>query len=808
MAVDKPVPVPKAKIASIDVPNFGAGLFLNGDEDAPVNALTQNKNTELDLYGYIIPRRQQARFLPDTVETTYQKFPVLWNGEVFYFTADDGKIRYCQEGDSDWTDCASPGVAATLTTALTGANNDLTYTANELGPDGNAITITYVNAGASQTLLVSVVGSAISVRLATNGSSVITSTGSTVLAALLASTAASALVSVALAAANTGAGLVTALGSTPLAGGSGTNLITTNNGGMPTFVRVLNVVMCLNGTNGDKLCYVDLSDPTFPVVKYDLVEDPTDPPTGALTALSPGPLSIYYAYSFNGAVGETNLSPILTKTMDIDRDHWADVVATPSSIEITRVGVPPTGALSWNLYLALAATGGTIQVTDMLQLATGLDLNNDTFVDNGSLSINLSSVAPQDNSTDGPKVDHGIVEDGSPILFGDVDHPYNIYIGGPGPNALYFSVSNGGYLAQPEQGTNFYPNAIVGFRNGQGIPSLTVLYSNTEGLSKQAVLEQQTVNYGDQSFTVWGVTEQHYGAAGVAAPNSTINYNGKLMFFSTDGPMSMQTQPTVQNVLSVLASAKAVDVLVRSIKNSAMKTVIGAGWNNKFMWLVATGGFDTPQQILVLDTNNKGVDGQGAWGTMDIKAQWIGVISPESDSAFVYVSQGVSTYKLQTGTSTFDNVGGTTVPFETGATGALIGMGGDAHNEWQANVQVMFDVRKLIGEMVIGVNYRNQNGRIKTKTKTIVGPTFTPSSAGGWGDPGWSYGSGPTYDSEPPISDLTGNVTAIDIRKPIQIDDNFNEAQWFFQTPKGYNNYKVRAISFEGINLGVRPDLQ
>lgn len=808
MAVDKPVPVPKAKISSVDVPNFGAGLFRNGAQDAPINSFINNKNTELDIYGFIIPRRTLSKFLPDTVETTYQKFPVLWNGEIFYFTADDGKIKFCQAGDNDWTDCATPGVAAVLTTALTGANNDLKFTALELGPDGNNITVAYINAGASKPLVVSVVGSAISVQLATNGSSTITSTGSTVLAAIIASTAASALVSAALAPANTGAGLVTVLTATHLAGGSGTNLITTNNGGMPIFLRVLNVVMCLNGTNGDKLCYVDLSDPSFPVVKYDLVADPVAAPTDALTNLTAGALSIYYAYSFNGAVGETLLSPILTESINIDRDQWQDDTALPGSIEITRTDSPPPGALSWNLYVAPAATGGSITTTDMLQLATGLDLANDTFVDNGSLSINLSSVAPQDNSTDGPRVDHGIVEDGSPILYGDVDNPYNIWIGGPGPNALYFSVSNGGYLAQPEQGSNFYPNAIVGFRNGQGIPSLTVLYSNTEGLSKQAVLEQQTVNYGDQSFTVWGVTEQHYGAAGVAAPNSLINYNGKLMFFSTDGPMTMQTQPTVQNVLSTASSAKAVDDLVRSVKNSAMKTVVGTGWNNKFMWLVATGGFDTPQQILILDTNNKGVDGNGAWYTMDIAAQWIGVISPQSDSAFVYLAQGRSTYKLLTGNSTYDSIGGVSVPFATGSTGALIGMGGDAHNEWQANVQVMFYIVGLIGDMTIGVNYRNQNGKIKTKTKLIQGPVFTPSGSGGWGDPGWGYSTGPTYSSEPVIDDTIGVVTAIDVRKAIQIDDIFNEGQWFFQTSTGYNNFKFRAVSFEGINLGVRPDLQ
>lgn len=62
---------------------------------------------------------------------------------------------------------------------------------------------------------------------------------------------------------------------------------------------------------------------------------------------------------------------------------------------------------------------------------------------------------------------------------GDEDNPYNIWIGGGGPNAMDFSVSNGGYRAEPEKGTNFYPTTIIGFRTGQGVPALTVFCTPT-----------------------------------------------------------------------------------------------------------------------------------------------------------------------------------------------------------------------------------------------------------------------------------------------------------------------------------------
>ncbi len=110
---------------------------------------------------------------------------------------------------------------ASLSTNLTGTNNDLVYTAKSRGVGGNSITVQYVDpAAASAALSVSVTGSAITVNLATDGSSVITSTADDVAAAVAASTPANALVSVADKTGNDGTGVVTALAVTPLTTGT------------------------------------------------------------------------------------------------------------------------------------------------------------------------------------------------------------------------------------------------------------------------------------------------------------------------------------------------------------------------------------------------------------------------------------------------------------------------------------------------------------------------------------------------------------------------------------------------------------
>jgi hypothetical protein len=121
---------------------------------------------------------------------------------------------------------AKAGTFATLTTALTGTNNDLTYTARAGGPAGNSVTIAYVVAGLNTALSVTVAGSAITVNVATDGAGAATSTANQVRTAVLASAAAMAVVSNVTLAEAAGTGVVTALAATALTGGSGTPSVT------------------------------------------------------------------------------------------------------------------------------------------------------------------------------------------------------------------------------------------------------------------------------------------------------------------------------------------------------------------------------------------------------------------------------------------------------------------------------------------------------------------------------------------------------------------------------------------------------
>lgn len=693
MAVDNPVKVPKRDIGSIDIPNFAGGWFFNTQQNAKKNQLVSGKNVVMTLDGLLGPRKSLQKWLPDTVEAGYDICSALVDGEIYNFTADDGKIRYIQEGDDDWSDCG------------------------------------------------------------------------------------------------------------------GDNEITTQNGGKTILLRALNAILVINGGNGDKLCYVDLTSPTFDVVKYTLVDDPDTVMTAAATGITAsGDYKIYYGYTYSGAVGETKLSPILTQAISKPRDNWDSDGSEYLTISRPDFGSEPAGSKKWNLYVALAPNGATIEDTDMLLLAGGLDLNQESVVDNGTLAIDVGrGNPPSQNSTDGPRCKYALETNGRPILYGDVDAPYNIWIGGDGEFALDFSASNGGYRAEVSKGTNYYPASIIGFRNGQGIPSLTILFSNTQGLSKQATLEQQTVNYGNQSFVVWGVTEQNYGAAGIASPLGAVNYRGQLSFPSTDGITTMDTQPQLQNVIATKSIDRDIKEYTRRFKVSALGEIVGTGWADQLLWIVPANGFDTPNEILIRDLNNDGNYNP----PLKIPAQWIGTVSPPDSPAFVFIRQGTKILKLFESFGTVDYKGGGAENFETSAKGALLGVN-DAHNAFQTVIQAVFYLIDIIGDITVGVNYRDRDGEMQTVTETYNGPKYVKSFSGGWSDPQYTYANFDAPAGWDAISQIDESASALEReteRVKVPINDLASELQWFISTPEDYCDYKLKSVSFEGENLGVKPDL-
>lgn len=119
------------------------------------------------------------------------------------------------------TSPAEADAKARLSTGVVANDNAILYTAKEAGVEGNAITVTHVDPpGNNASLTVAVVGTDITVSLATDGASAVTSKADAVVDAVNADTDAKELVAASSAVGDSnGTGTVAALAKTNLAGG-------------------------------------------------------------------------------------------------------------------------------------------------------------------------------------------------------------------------------------------------------------------------------------------------------------------------------------------------------------------------------------------------------------------------------------------------------------------------------------------------------------------------------------------------------------------------------------------------------------
>lgn len=580
----------------------------------------------------------------------------------------------------------------------------------------------------------------------------------------------------------------------------GTNVITTTGGVINSFVRTNDMLAVVNGV--DEMRYIDLG--TMNMVQYNEVTNPTTAPTANGTGMTGTTAHVYYAISFNGNAGQTKITPILDKTGD-PRTGW---VSTTKFMTITRNNTAPAGAQSWNLYICLSSQTGTPTASDMLLLASKLDISTTTYIDDGTISPQ-NVLAPTENTTKGAKVKYGIEEQGLAIFWGDPDNPYTVYIGGIDEYALQFSPTTGGYISELHKGTNYYPLMVTGFRTGQGLPAITVLFGNTQGISKQSTLTQQTVTVGDSSQSYWTETEQNYGAPSVASPYGLVNSNGVLFFVSYNGIMTIKTNPNALNVLNTIKIDKSIPLTFGSIRSDQFGKIVSAAWDSKVYFTAPTRGYTFNNQILVYDQSN---DQAPIWYVWDIQADYIGVISTSDQEAFVYFTKDNNIFRLEDNYVAQDEDGsGIAAPFATSASGTFLGFT-PAHNFLKVIKQATFYIIDAIGNITEGVTWRDRFNQVDFKNQVVPFGEYSASTTGGWDDPFYTFDNGVTaykkWDDTAPIS--ANNISSKKTKRSDLPLDNLQaiELQWNISTQLDYSSFKLRSVSYEGVNIGIRGDIR
>jgi len=120
MAVSDPVKVKGAAIVTpVQVTSFDAGLDERGDYNIPPNAMSYGRNGKVNSAGNFTKRLSKQRWLPDSVGFNSEVSTVYYGGEIIYFIADDGVIKYCRPNDNTWTDCGGSNTITTDTDVIT-----------------------------------------------------------------------------------------------------------------------------------------------------------------------------------------------------------------------------------------------------------------------------------------------------------------------------------------------------------------------------------------------------------------------------------------------------------------------------------------------------------------------------------------------------------------------------------------------------------------------------------------------------------------------------------------------------------------
>lgn len=692
MAVTDPVKVKGAAIVSSDVVSFDAGLDERGDYNIAPNALSYGRNAMVNSSGNAIKRLSKKKWLPNSVGFNGEISTVYYGGQVYYFIADDGKVKYIQENGTAWIDC--------------GGANDVT----------------------------------------------------------------------------TDAGVIT------------------------TFMRVNDWLLIMNGV--DEMRYIDLTN--FEMVQFTFVANPVSSITAAATGITTsGSFKVYYAFTYNSnGGGETAISPILTQTVSKSRSTWK--TDGTEYLTLTFNDTPPAGATSRNLYAAIALQGTTPVASDLAMLQANIPLGSASFVDNGSLGFNISfNTAPDTNSTRGLKAKSGSIANNIPVVYGDPDNPYDLNFGALTDDGVSFGANNGGQRLPLLKGTNFYPTSVVGFRNNQNIPNLLALFSSTEGVSKQQVISQKTLTYGNSTINYWGADDLNAGASSVYSPYGVVINLGELLFPSAYGISSLKTEANLQNFLSPSVVSDQVSKTYATIKNANFDKIIGAAWNNLVVFTVPSRGYNYNNQIIVRDMTNRE---KPKWAVWDLAVDWIGAISPYNQASFMYIRQGNQFFKLQeTYVAEDENADGTSTPYPVTVEGSLKAFS-QGKNSYFAATQAVFYLANFIGTVDITVTYINNKGKPKSKTKRFTNGSNRRNVLAGWGNPrlGWRSANSRMINWSTPLP-VAGEADASQkktkrcrIRLPNPV---INEAKFSISSNLENTSFDLVNANYEGVNIGVIGDI-
>lgn len=524
-------------------------------------------------------------------------------------------------------------------------------------------------------------------------------------------------------------------------------------------------------TNGvDNLSYLDI--PTLTVVPFTSLTTPT-----GLGVVVDGSLTgTTYPYRVRVSAanqGETAACAAIAVTVSALRDTWTG--SNKLTITFDRV----TGASRYVLYLGTEA-GFEYFLDSIPDPGSGTTV---TYVDNGTVALNSNRLAPNGDSTAGPKVTRATNVLGQVFMVGDTDNPYRVWFGGTGDASLDFSAFNGGGWVEVDDGGKNFPVVAKAFRTGKGDPVATVLMKGQSGHGKLIHVAMATTTVGSTVITYAAVTEAN-GEDGTDAPDAVIFAQDSLWYPSRNGMKNTRTKAQIQGVLTTDKFSSSIDPDVKNLNVKSLDKACGLEFEGRLYFAMPVGA-TANNQIWVSDLNR-----DGAWMMpWYVSADWLWLYDDNTGFTRFMVLSGNQIYEFTYAQATKDDQ----TAFSTAIGTGIIKFSKDG-KDWASVIDVTYVLLRPQGTVQFNIVAKTEDEPIAP----VGNESFTPNvSVAGWNEAGWNVNY---WNEIVAIPTVFGEAR---VEHVIEIDEEVNWLTCDLSSTDAGVDYQLADIIIQYVPIGV-----
>lgn len=302
-------------------------------------------------------------------------------------------------------------------------------------------------------------------------------------------------------------------------------------------------------------------DGTSVLVAYVGLSSPS-PVSLVKTGLGGTTLTYRYRVSAVNEIGYTQASTVLTIQVNRSRPDF------DASNFVTFTWGAVTGAVRYDIFVG--------QTADEEVFIDSVPAGTVSYMDDGRAAEQITFIAPDTNSTTGPRVaDMELV--GNRIgATNDKDNPNRVWISGAGRNMGKFASGfDGLYFELPGRNvTHVRPVKVEDYRDGKNDSRITIWCDTADGRGQVWQGHIENLILGENTYPV-AVFVKLPGSRGTNAPLSVINVLNDYIYYNSQAFYNLGSRAQFLNLLSTDEISANIRPNVLAIRQSASHKICG-----------------------------------------------------------------------------------------------------------------------------------------------------------------------------------------------------------------------------------------